>query len=134
MAVETKRVRTYFLPVQSAKLSTHLLVRLCTRHHRPVHEGGFQMKAQAGDFAFYRPNGERIPPAWAFPRKLIQGAAALMEENRSLGLEIYEETGAGRWDGLGMDWGVAIHGLFEADGGYDVQSREQDSADKPTPC
>ncbi len=39
-----------------------------------------------------------------------------MEENRSAGLEIDVQTGAGRWDGGGMDWDVAIHALFEADG------------------
>ncbi|MDX1529166.1 MAG: hypothetical protein R3337_11110 [Gammaproteobacteria bacterium] len=60
--------------------------------------------------------GERIPPAGTFPRKLIRGAAALMEQNRSAGLDNDEQTGAGRWDGGGMDWGVAIHALFEADG------------------
>ena len=92
------------------------LVTLCTRHHRLVHEGGFEVKAFARGFEFYRPSGERIPPAGTFPRKLLNGTAALMEENRSAGLKIDQHTGAGRWDGGGMDWDVAIHGLFEADG------------------
>ncbi len=92
------------------------LVTLCTRHHRLVHEGGFQVKAFARGFEFYRPSGERIPPAATFPRKLTRGAAALMEENRDSGLNIDEQTGAGRWDGGGVDWDVAIYALFEADG------------------
>ena len=92
------------------------LVTLCTRHHRLVHEGGFQVKAKANGFEFYRQSGEPIPPAGTFPRKLIRGTAALKKENRSAGLKIDENTGAGRWDGVGMDWDVAIHALFEADG------------------
>lgn len=39
-----------------------------------------------------------------------------MEENRSAGLDVDEQSGAGRWDGGGMDWDVAIYALFEADG------------------
>ncbi len=100
------------------------LVTLCTRHHRLVHEGGFQVKAIARGFEFYRPNGERIPPAGTFPRKLVRGASALKRENRNLGLEIDDQTGAGRWDGGGMDWDVAIHALFEADGKIEAPSSE----------
>lgn len=38
------------------------LVRLCRRHHRAVHEGGFDLRVQAdGALAFYSPAGSLLP-------------------------------------------------------------------------
>ena len=45
------------------------LVRLCRRHHRAVHEGGFAMVRQPnGPIAFFRPDGRRLEAAPAQPR------------------------------------------------------------------
>lgn len=39
------------------------LVLLCRRHHRSVHEGGFDVQPQAnGTLEFYAPNGARLDP------------------------------------------------------------------------
>jgi hypothetical protein len=44
------------------------LVLLCRRHHRSVHEGGFDVAAgEAGVLEFWRPDGSRLretPSAW----------------------------------------------------------------------
>jgi hypothetical protein len=45
------------------------LVRLCRRHHRAVHEGGFSVTVQLdGALAFFRPDGRRFEAAPALPR------------------------------------------------------------------
>ncbi len=100
------------------------LVTLCSYHHRLAHEGGFAVEANAGHFHFFSQDGERIPAAPAFPRKRLNGEAALIQKNRDSGRHIDAETGASRWGGETMDYDVAIHALFEADGGLEISAAE----------
>ncbi len=110
------------------------LVTLCGRHHRLVHEGGFSVEAvDTGGFCFRDPRGEPIPDAGTFPRKRGDRVAALMEENRRCGLDIDAQTGASNWGGETMDYDVAIHALFEADGGFGVPKTEITSVGQESP-
>lgn len=43
------------------------LVAVCRRHHRLLHEGGFRVRRQGAELAFYTPQGERLH---ASPRAL----------------------------------------------------------------
>jgi len=90
-----------------------------------VHEGGFSVEALAtGGFRFRDPRGEILPDAGTLPRKRNDRVAALMEENRRCGLNIDAETGASNWQGEGMDYDIALDGLFAADGGHSVRRVE----------
>lgn len=44
------------------------LVALCRRHHRLLHEGGFRVRRQGAELAFYTPRGERLPASPRPPR------------------------------------------------------------------
>jgi hypothetical protein len=45
------------------------LISLCPRHHKVVHDRGYTIAARPGgaDFAFYRPDGTRLPPSPPLP-------------------------------------------------------------------
>lgn len=91
------------------------LVTLCSRHHRLVHEGGFGLEVGAGGkLNFTRPAGESLHLN-QLPR--FRGDADyLIEANAALGLAIDHETCEPAWDGYGMDYGIAVYGLLDADG------------------
>ncbi|MEW6442003.1 MAG: HNH endonuclease, partial [bacterium] len=88
-------------------------VLLCRGHHWAVHEGGFRMEGRApGGLAFFYPDGKPMPgtPAsWKAPADPLQ---AFRERHRALGLEIDASTSGPCWDGVGMDYELAIWTLF----------------------
>ncbi len=93
------------------------LITLCRRHHRLVHEVGFKVEADgAGDFRFFRPDGEPLPAAGTFPRRCPIGCAQLVAENRKHELDIDADTCIPHWEGETMDYGMALDGLLAADG------------------
>jgi hypothetical protein len=69
------------------------LAMLCRRHHRAVHEEGFQIERRSdGAFSFYRPNGWLIPdvPApTALPRDPM---GVLQEANVARGVQVAPHT------------------------------------------
>ena len=84
------------------------LVRLCRRHHRAVHEGGFQVVSTAeGEWSFHQPDGRRIPPTPA------AAAPAAWDE------DVASEDAASSpvWDGTPFDVAWAIDVLYRADSG-----------------
>jgi hypothetical protein len=93
------------------------LITLCRRHHRLVHEVGFKVEADgAGDFRFFRPDGEALPAAGTFPRRRPIGCAQLVAENQRRNLNIDAATCVPHWEGETMDYGMALDGLLAADG------------------
>jgi hypothetical protein len=70
----------------------------------------------AGDFRFYRPDGEPIPAAATFPRKRLNGCAPLVAENRKQQLDIDAATCIPHWEGETLDYAMALDGLLAADG------------------
>jgi 5-methylcytosine-specific restriction endonuclease McrA len=85
------------------------LALLCRRHHRAVHEEGFQVQREAdGTLAFRRPDGRllpEVPAAVAVPPDPVE---AIREANRARGLTLDARTALPVWHGEGLDVGWAI--------------------------
>ena len=90
------------------KTSIDNLVLLCRRHHRFVHEGGFDLEKVAdGRIHFTRPDGRIID---GYPRLPGGTIEALRYGNRQAGQAI----DASSWiiPGDDLDYGIAIGGLL----------------------
>jgi 5-methylcytosine-specific restriction endonuclease McrA len=85
------------------------LVMLCRRHHRAVHEEGFQVRRLSdGALQFRRPNGWEFPevaPPASVPADPI---GALRERHEATGLRVHARTGCAGWQGERLDVGYAI--------------------------
>jgi len=85
------------------------LLRLCRRHHRAVHEGGFQVVSTAeGEWTFHLPDGRFVPGAPA------AAAPAAWEEDVATG----NAAPSTAWDGTPFDVAWAIDVLYRADAGH----------------
>jgi Domain of unknown function (DUF222)/HNH endonuclease len=90
------------------------LVRLCSHHHRLVHEGGYRVeRSSRGGLRFRRPDGQPVPAA---PPRPAGDPAELQRGNRDRGLELTDQTCVPSVypDKLDLHWVVA--GLADADG------------------
>jgi hypothetical protein len=85
------------------------LVSLCRRHHRAVHEEGYQVVRGPDDtFQFRRPDGREIPdvpPPAAVPAHPVEAVRA---ENETREVRIDARTACARWLGERLDVGWAI--------------------------
>jgi 5-methylcytosine-specific restriction endonuclease McrA len=85
------------------------LAMLCRRHHRAVHEEGYQVERQAdGELRFRRPNGRvlpAVPPPAAVPADSVP---VLRARNEALGLHLDARTLTPGWLGESLDVGYAI--------------------------
>jgi 5-methylcytosine-specific restriction endonuclease McrA len=85
------------------------LILLCRRHHRAVHEEGYQVaRSQEGAFQFRRPDGRElpdVPPPDGAPEDPVQ---ALRAANDAQQIRIHPRTGCARWLGERLDLGWAI--------------------------
>jgi hypothetical protein len=89
------------------------LVSLCRRHHRALHEGGFQVvRAPDGAFVFFGPDGERLDEAPAPARWCAQETADPLAPTAArlaaAGVTIGPHTTTPCWDGEPFDLGWAI--------------------------
>ena len=93
------------------KTSLDNLVLLCRRHHRAVHEEGYQIEhASNGELRFLRPEGRDIPfvpPPPFLPGDPIRSLSTLLVED---GVSVDAATGFPRWDGGSLDLNWAIQG------------------------
>ena len=85
------------------------LALLCRRHHRAVHEEGFQVERQAdGELTFRHPRGWMLPhvprPA-AVPADPVESIRA---RNEAEGLSLDAHTATPRWLGERLDLGYAM--------------------------
>jgi hypothetical protein len=91
------------------------LTMLCRRHHRAVHEEGFQVERQAdGELCFRRPDGTviaQIPAPSSIPS---DPAAVLRERNAACGIHIDTQTSKPGWLGEWLDVGYTIDVLHPA--------------------
>jgi hypothetical protein len=85
------------------------LALLCRRHHRAVHEEGYQMERQAdGELEFRRPNGWVIPEVPPAPSLPPDPAGVIRGRNESAGLALHARTALPGWLGERLDVGYAI--------------------------
>jgi hypothetical protein len=85
------------------------LAMLCRRHHRAVHEEGYQVERQSdGELRFRRPDGRLlpdVPPPSAVPDDPVQ---ALGARHEAAGLRLHARTACPGWQGERLDVGWAI--------------------------
>ena len=83
------------------------LALLCRRHHRSVHEDGFQVERVAdGELEFRRPDGRLLPSAPALPQVPADAEDILQAQNA--GVHVDEDTLRPSWSGERFDVAHAI--------------------------
>jgi hypothetical protein len=100
------------------------LVLLCRRHHRAVHEGGWQVTMHSDSDPmprFFAPDGAELPPAPPLPPAPTRPVNRLREEHRFLGLHIHAWTASSRasgggWDSSALDLNWALSALRRPNG------------------
>jgi hypothetical protein len=85
------------------------LALLCRRHHRAVHEGGYQMDRLAdGALRFRRPDGRLLPDVPLPSAVPAEPVEALRASHRAQGLHLQPRTACPSWLGERLDVGWAI--------------------------
>ena len=100
------------------------LVLLCRRHHRAVHEEGFQVTLDAaGEARFLRPDGRPLPAAPALPAVTGAPLAPVTARLDRAGIRIGPHTATPAWRGerLDVDWAVGVLWRARGNGAGDVQ-------------
>ncbi|HKX56827.1 MAG TPA: HNH endonuclease, partial [Xanthomonadales bacterium] len=86
------------------------LVLLCTRHHHLVHEGGFGLEKDCGEFRFVNPQGFLIESsASGRSRGNVDSIFALNDKH---GICITPKSSQSHWMGEKMDDQLAVEGLL----------------------
>ena len=108
------------------------LALLCRRHHRAVHEEGFEIEREAdGVLSFRGPYGWRIPDVPDSPTLSHDAMEALREENIALGLRLGPHTMTPGWYGERLDVGYAIDVLHPLAIAAPPAGGLEDAPDKP---
>ena len=85
------------------------LASLCRRHHRAVHEEGYQVeRGEGGALVFRRPNGRLLPDAPPPPAVPADPAEVIRAGHAAQGLHIHPRTACPSWLGERLDVGYAI--------------------------
>jgi 5-methylcytosine-specific restriction endonuclease McrA len=85
------------------------LAMLCRRHHRAVHEEGYQVERQPdGELRFRRPDGRPLPGVPAPPVVPADPVQALRAWNEAAGLHLHARTTCPGWLGEPLDVGWAL--------------------------
>jgi hypothetical protein len=82
---------------------------LCRRHHRAVHEEGFEVERRAdGELCFRRPDGRPLPDVPSPAAVPANPTDTLQVQNDAAGLRINAHTAMPGWQGERLDVGYAI--------------------------
>jgi len=112
------------------------LLSLCRRHHRFVHEHGYQVVTAAhGEPLFFRGDGQPVPLADEELRTPLGGdshmagtapdaLATLRAAHVARGVEIDATTAFPRWDGTPLDAHLAVQALLTATGVAATQTHD----------
>jgi 5-methylcytosine-specific restriction endonuclease McrA len=85
------------------------LALLCRRHHRAVHEEGYQLERMPdGTLQFRRPNGWLVPEVPAPAAVPADPVGALRARHAAEGLRLHARSGLPQWLGESLDVGWAI--------------------------
>ena len=88
------------------------LALLCRRHHRAIHEEGYQVERQAnGDLKFRHPSGWAIPYVPPPAEVPDDPAHAIRARNEAVGLVLDAHTATPGWLGERLDVGYAMNVL-----------------------
>ena len=89
------------------------LALLCRRHHRAVHEEGFQVERLAdGELCFRRPDGRPLPDVPAPVTVPANPSDTVRAQNDARGIQIDATTSMPGWQGERLDVGYAISVLY----------------------
>jgi hypothetical protein len=85
------------------------LALLCRRHHRAVHEEGYQITRGSDDtFQFRRPDGRALPEVPQPAPVPANPVASLQADHAERGLVINSRTACPQWLGERLDVGRAL--------------------------
>jgi hypothetical protein len=85
------------------------LALLCRRHHRAVHEEGYQVERQSdGELRFRRPDGRLLPESGAPAAVPADPIEVLRARHAAEGLHLHARTATPGWLGERLDVGWAI--------------------------
>jgi hypothetical protein len=85
------------------------LALLCRRHHRAVHEGGFQVERQAdGGLCFRGPDGQLLPEVPPPPELPSDPVAAIRARHEANGVSVHARTAMPGWLGERLNVAYAI--------------------------
>ncbi|MBI1958140.1 MAG: DUF222 domain-containing protein, partial [Candidatus Rokubacteria bacterium] len=85
------------------------LALLCRRHHRAVHEEGYQVDRQPdGALRFRRPDGRPLPEVPPLAVVPVDPVRALRARHEAQGLRLHARTACPGWLGERLDLGWAI--------------------------
>ena len=87
------------------------LASLCRRHHRSVHEDGFQVERRPdGELEFRRPDGRVLPVVPQRPEVRWDTTEILCAQNAALGAHVDAYTLRPNWDGerLNVDYAIDV--------------------------
>jgi Domain of unknown function (DUF222)/HNH endonuclease len=85
------------------------LTMLCRRHHRAVHEEGYQVERQRdGELCFRRPDGRPLPDVPAPAAAPANPIDTVRAQNDVRGVQIGARTSMPGWQGERLDVGYAI--------------------------
>jgi hypothetical protein len=85
------------------------LVLLCRRHHRAVHEEGYQVERRPdGELEFRRPDGRVIPNVPNPPEPPTDPVGTVKTHNHQAGVVVGPRTATPGWQGERLDVGYAI--------------------------
>jgi hypothetical protein len=85
------------------------LALLCRRHHRAVHEGGYQVHRQPdGELRFRRPDGQALPEVPPFGPAPADPFETMRARHEAHGLHLHARTAMPGWLGERLDVGYAI--------------------------
>ena len=85
------------------------LAMLCRRHHRAVHEEGYQVERQPdGELRFLKPDGRHIPDVPSPSSAPDDPVRALRARNEAAGLHLHAQTTRPGWLWERLDVGYAI--------------------------
>jgi hypothetical protein len=85
------------------------LAMLCRRHHRAVHEEGFQVtRNPTGELSFRTPSGQPLPTAAPPPAVPAGPVERLRTDNEALGVHIDAHTSTPGWLGERLDLAYEI--------------------------
>jgi Domain of unknown function (DUF222)/HNH endonuclease len=103
------------------------LAMLCRRHHRAVHEEGFQVDRRPdGELQFRDPHGHVLPDVPLPPRVPENPEATLRALNDAKGLVLHSRTAMPLWLGERLDVGYAIDVLRPLAASVETSRRESD--------